>query len=103
MGVIEIINSVFKIFNDILIPLAFAFCLLFFFWGVAKYIKDEGNGKSEGKKIMIWGIVGLFIAFSIWGIVKFIETELGLPSINALDIPLTEGTKSNIIFPPKED
>lgn len=64
------------IITNILIPLAFAVALLYFFWGVAMYIRSEGTGKEEGKKIMIWGVVALFVMSSVWGLVAFIRGEL---------------------------
>jgi hypothetical protein len=73
-GLFESAQSIVK---DILVPLAFTLALLFFFWGVAKYIWSEGQGKAEGKQIMIWGIVGLFVMSSVWGIVYFIGQEIG--------------------------
>lgn len=79
---IDLINTVFSIVKDILIPLAFALCLFYFFWGVVKYIGTGAEkGIEEGKNIMIYGIVGLFVAFSIWGIISFIQSQLGLPDI----------------------
>lgn len=81
---IDLINTAFGIVKDILIPLAFALCLFYFFWGVAKYIRTGAGSEEaakEGKKVMIWGIIGLFVAFSIWGIISFIKSELGLPDI----------------------
>ncbi len=71
-----------------LIPIAFALALLFFFYGVAKYIWTEGQGKAEGKQIMIWGVVALVVMSSIWGIVYFINTELGI-----------DGNKTNMTIP----
>jgi hypothetical protein len=57
-----------------LIPLAVGVALLFFFWGVAKTIRgaDNENTVAEGKRIMLWGIIALFVMVSIWGIVKFL-------------------------------
>ena len=81
MGLGQLIDAASGVMTGKLIPLAFALCLLYFFWGVAKYIKSEGEGKGEGRGIMIWGIVALFIAFSIWGIIAFIRSELGLTNI----------------------
>ena len=83
-GLIDIIDSAFDLVTKILIPLAFALCLLYFFWGVAKYIRTGANSDKaaeEGKKVMVWGVVGLFVAFSIWGIIKFIQTELNISPI----------------------
>lgn len=80
----DLIDSAFSLVNSVLIPLAFTLCLLYFFWGVAKYIREGASSEKaaeEGKRIMIWGVVGLFVAFSIWGIVVFIRNELGLKNI----------------------
>jgi predicted PurR-regulated permease PerM len=78
-GVTDFITAAFRIITNTLIPLAFALCLLYFFWGVAKYIRSVGNGKEEGKRVMVWGIVALFVAFSVWGIITFMKNEIGLP------------------------
>lgn len=63
-----------------LIPVAFALALLFFFWGLALYILNAGNEekKSEGRRVMIGGVIALFIMASIWGIVSFIGGALGI-------------------------
>ena len=82
-GVSDIIETATEIVNSTLIPLAFALCLLYFFWGVAKYIREgAGSDKAaeEGRKIMVWGVVALFIVSSIWGIISFIQNELSIPS-----------------------
>jgi len=84
-GIIPRIDSASDIVSGVLIPLAFSLALLYFFWGVTKYIrKGAGDEKAaeEGKKIMIWGIVGLFVALSIWGIITFIQSELGIPEVD---------------------
>jgi FtsH-binding integral membrane protein len=83
-GLIDFIDSAFYLVNNMLIPIAFALCILYFFWGVAKYIKTGAGSEKdigEGKRIMTWGIVGLFVAFSIWGIVNLMKNELGIPNI----------------------
>ncbi len=45
-----------------LIPLLFGVALIGFLWGVAQFIlhADNEEKRREGKKIMIWGIIGLF-------------------------------------------
>lgn len=75
-GTRTLFDSAFSIVKDILIPLVFSLALLLFFWGVVKYIWSEGQGKDEGKKFMIWGVVALFVMSSIWGIIYFIGEEL---------------------------
>lgn len=60
----------------------FALALLYFFWGMGQFIlKDAGNEKSreEGKQKMIWGIIALFVMFSIWGILRAIGSSINIP------------------------
>jgi len=82
-----ILDSAGVIVETILIPLAFTLALLLFFWGIAKYIWSEGTEKAQGKQIMIWGVVALFVMSSIWGIVYFIGDELGLGGEISVPIP----------------
>ncbi len=73
----------------LLIPLSAACALLFFFWGLAKSIlkSDSEDGREEGKEIMKWGIVALFVITSIWGIVGFIQDDLGIPDVHTISAP----------------
>ena len=71
----------------ILISIAFVLALLYFFYGVAKYVRAEGNGKEDGRQIMIWGVVALFVMSSVWGLVYFIRGEFGIGDEVAVPIP----------------
>lgn len=83
-----LLESAKDIVTKVLIPLVFTLALLFFFWGVAKYIWTQGDSKEDGKKIMIWGIVALFVMSSVWGLVAFLQSELlGGPGTNTVPIP----------------
>ena len=96
---IELIRAGYGIINGILIPLAFALALFYFFWGVAKYIRSGAGGEKaaeEGRQIMIWGIVGLFIAFSIWGIIAFIQKELTIPDQKNIEKPSINTSSSRV-------
>lgn len=81
------------IVRTILIPLVFTLALLFFFWGVAKYIWADGEKKEDGRKIMIWGIVALFVMSTVWGLVAFLQNELlGGPGDSNMRIPTIGGS-----------
>ncbi len=76
-----IVGSIGDIVN-LLIPIVFALALLYFFWGLAKYILASGEGKEEGRNTMIWGVVALFVMASIWGIVRFIQSAFNIDNEN---------------------
>lgn len=64
------------------VRVVFALAFLFFFWGAAQFIlNDAGNDKTraDGKKKMLWGIIALFVMFSIYGILRMIGTLVDLP------------------------
>lgn len=62
------------------IPIVFGLAVLFFFWGIANYILKAGDvkAKEEGKNIMIYGVIAIFVITSIWGLVGFIQRNLGI-------------------------
>ncbi len=68
-----------------------ALALLVFFWGLVKYIAkaDDEKAKEAGKNTMIWGVVGLFVMFSVFGIVRFLQESFDINARNnsAPDIP----------------
>ena len=89
-GLNALIKASQGIITSILIPLAFALCLLYFFWGVAKYIRSAGDEKAveEGRRIMVWGVIAMFVVFSIWGIIFFIRKEFNIRNIDKIERPL---------------
>ncbi len=56
-----------------------ALALLVFFWGLVKYIAkaDDEKAKEAGKNIMIWGVIALFVMFSVFGLVNFLQESFG--------------------------
>ena len=56
---------------DALIPIIITLAVIYFFYGVAKYVMSAGDedAQKQGRNIMIYGIIGLFVVVSIWGLV----------------------------------
>ena len=66
-----------------LIWVFFAVALLVFFWGLVKFIFRVGGDEKaveEGKNIMIWGVVSLFVMLTVWGLVEFLRINLAIPN-----------------------
>ncbi len=61
-----------------LIPLLFGVTLVVFLWGIFRFILSEGDAKKTGKGVMLWGIVGLFVIASLWGLVKILQSTINL-------------------------
>lgn len=70
------------IINLSIIPLIFTFAMAFFIWGVVQYmLADADERKREtGKQYMVWGIIGLTVMVSMWGLVNILAGTFGLDS-----------------------
>jgi len=64
-----------------LIILAFAIAFVVFLWGVFTFIASEAadTKREEGKKKIIWGLFGMFIMFSAYGLIRLILGTFGIP------------------------
>ena len=60
-----------------LVVLVIAIALLTFLWGMARFIMNAGDkdGVEQGRKLMLWGIVGLFVMVSVWGLVGILQNS----------------------------
>jgi uncharacterized membrane protein YbhN (UPF0104 family) len=72
------INAV--ILNPIIF-LLFGVALLVFLFGIFQFIahNDDESAREKGKSSMVWGLVGLFVMFSVFGIIQLILDSLGIP------------------------
>jgi len=63
--------------------------VLFFIWGLAFYILSAADEekKKEGRNIMVWGVVALFVMVSVWGLVNLLQNTLEIKSDSAPPIP----------------
>ncbi|MCK5060075.1 MAG: hypothetical protein KAR00_02985 [Candidatus Pacebacteria bacterium] len=70
---------------NLALPAAVAYALFLFVWGLAKFLSRGGSEESveEGKKLMLWGIIGLFVILSAWALASIIagsfDFQFGVP------------------------
>ena len=78
---------------DIALPIVVAVALLGFFWGLVKFIFAQGNeeAKADAKKIMLWGIIALFVMVSVWGLIRFIGNAFGVGQGDTIIVPRVPG------------
>ncbi len=73
----------------LIIPIIASLALLAFFWGLVKFISNAGDEKAigDGKSLMKWGLVALFVMVSIWGILRLAYGELGFTQFGIPFLP----------------
>lgn len=77
---------------DIALPIIVAIALLAFFWGLVKFIfAGADEDKAAGKRLMIWGIVALFVMVSVWGLVRFVGGALSIEQGGTINLPEVPG------------
>jgi phosphate starvation-inducible membrane PsiE len=80
MDIHELILKVNEHVLNPLILLVFGVALLFFLAGAAQYIMNAASeeGRRKGSRNMTWGIVGMFIMFSVWGLIWVVVNTFGI-------------------------
>jgi uncharacterized membrane protein required for colicin V production len=65
---------------NILIPAFFALAVIYFFYGMAKYILASGDPEKakEGRGIMIYGVIAIAVMVLLYGLVAFIGSSVGI-------------------------
>ena len=60
--------------------LIISLALMFFLWGVVKFIWNGGAEKEResGKQYMLWGLIGLAVMVSLWSLVYILAGTFGL-------------------------
>ena len=91
-GISQLVTQFGQILAKI-IPIMFALAIIYFFWGLIKYIQGAGDPKqaAEGKSIMIWGVIAIAVMISIYGLVAWLQSSLGISGTTSLPLPTVPG------------
>ena len=71
-----IVKQIIGLLNT-LTPLLITLALVLFLWGGIRFIYKAGDAREHrlDKEVLIWGLVALFVAVSIGGILRFLCTS----------------------------
>ncbi|MGB8815705.1 MAG: hypothetical protein WCC74_00490 [Minisyncoccia bacterium] len=73
-----------------LIVLLSSLTILIFVWGILKYMRADSKEREEGKKYMFWGVIGIFVMFSLWGLVNILQNSFGLDTTSSIIPPVID-------------
>jgi hypothetical protein len=61
------------------ITLLIALAAVYFLWGMAQFVMNssDAGSREEGKRKIIWGLVGLAIMVSVYGILNIVLGTFG--------------------------
>ena len=80
-GVLGLFNFAGAILNRI-VPLIISIAIVYFIWEVFQYtIAGDEDKKKAAKQGMVWGIIGIFVMVSIWGLVAILQATFGTSGV----------------------
>ncbi|MFZ4499880.1 MAG: hypothetical protein ACOYMZ_00070 [Minisyncoccia bacterium] len=79
-------NLLFKINKNILNPvieIAFVIALVVFLFGVMEFLRGANSDekRTAGKQHMLWGVVGLLIMLTVYGIITLLMNTFGIQGV----------------------
>jgi len=83
-------GGVTKFVNDTVIPLIIALAILVFIWGMFQYFilgASDDEKKGKGKQLMLWGLIGFVVMFSLLGIINLLVEAVGLNNGGTIETP----------------
>lgn len=86
----DFVGDIIEFINGPLITFIFALILFFFIYSVFKFFvlgREKETDREEGRKYMVWAVIGLVVAVSVWGIVNLLAGGLGLNDEEINSIP----------------
>ncbi len=74
-------EAVGKISAAIIVPIIefiFALAVLYFIWGAAGFIlyRDNPDKRTESQQHILYGVIGMFIMISAYGIIRFVASTI---------------------------
>ncbi len=79
-GLFGIIAIIGKLFSAI-VPILVALGIVYFVWGVINYvIADSEEAKQKGRDSIVFGVIGLAVILSVWGLVRMVMLTFNLDS-----------------------
>lgn len=74
-------SGIINVINYNVIPVLLAIAFLMFLWGAFKYYIYKGDSETDrktGHQVMLWGVIGFVVIFSLWGLVNLVGNVFGL-------------------------
>lgn len=80
MPITEFLNKINQFILNPIIALAFTVALLIFFWGIFQFINSQTADatRDEGKRKIFYGLLGMFIMVSAYGLIHLILGTFGV-------------------------
>lgn len=70
-----------------ILPLIIALAVVYFIWGIFRFVMaGDEEAKAAAKDKIIYGVIGLFVMVSVWGLVNILVNTFGLTNTTPTNI-----------------
>lgn len=76
----DLITFVTCTISSVIIPLLVSLAIMVFIYGVITYIisADDEEKRKVGRSYILYGIIGIFVIVSVWGLVNILSNTFGI-------------------------
>lgn len=94
----QLLDRIKEFVIDPILMVIFSLGLLLFLWGIVEFLLAVKDGKpsDEGKRHMVWGLIGMLIMVSVYGIINLVVNSLDLR--DATDVGRIKNVNPGINF-----
>ena len=79
LSIVDLLGKIATYILNPLIILGFVIATVFLFYGIAEMIwKSDSKDLDTSRKNVMYGVVGLFIMFSVYGILRLVLDSFGI-------------------------
>lgn len=71
----------------IVVYFLFSFAFIYTLYGAFRFIGAEGDSRDKWRDVIVYGIIGLFVMTSIWGLVGILDGTFGLSDTGPIKPP----------------
>ena len=77
--IVALEDEILKLLSSI-VPVIIGIAVIFFLWAGVRFMKagDNLEERQNARDLMIYGIVGILVMVSLWGIIQFFGNVLGI-------------------------
>ncbi len=76
------VSEIIAFIGSLVLPTLITLIVFVFIFNVARYISkgDDPKERQNAAKYMLWSVIGLFLIFSLWGIMALLRNTAGIAS-----------------------
>jgi len=97
---VDLLDRIVDYVIDPAVKVVFTLGLFFFLWGFVEFLwkLKDGQVSEDGKNHMVYGLVGMLIMVSVYGIISLVMNTFGIDPDTATDVSRIQNVNPGVNF-----